>query len=190
MGFFSKEKEKVPELPVLPNPPVIPQVPKKETKELPELPHTNFGENLNQKMVKSAINDSSMDENIEQLPKNFKLGEKEVDLIPVVPQEPIISKEEITPMIHEKKTLELPADVEVKHLTEKSEPIFVRIDKFQQADKDFTEIKRMVKDIGETQKKIKDIKIKEDAEISGWSHEIEKVKARLEEIDSDIFGRL
>ncbi len=208
MGFF-KKKEEVPELPQLPDyPPVYEDSskPSKSRKSLPELPKSDFGEGLSQEMVKSEINNTHTNQNVEQLPRNFKLNspeypghsKEEGDLIPSLPknkkQTPLTREipMEMSPELPEihRRSLELPSNAEIRPLTKDTDPIFVRIDKFQDAQKKFNEIKKAVKEIGETQKKIRDAKVKEDIEIDAWVQEIDKVKARLGEIDKDIFDKL
>ena len=71
-----------------------------------------------------------------------------------------------------------------------NDPIFVRIDKFQAAQKSFEEIKSKVTEVELVLKKIKDVKSKEEEELKGWTEDIENLKNRLMEIDSDIFSHL
>jgi hypothetical protein len=172
MGWFNN-KEKVPNLPHaagIPNPPL-------EKSPLPELP--SFGnhpinEQLNNEVIKSAVQDSSGENEVqvEELPQNFHFPE---------------------PQTEERKTLEVSQALQPHTsppATKQSEPIFVRIDKFQEAKKDFEEIKRKLKEIDSVLKRVKEIKAKEDAEIGGWSDELEKVKSRISEIDESFFNRM
>jgi len=69
-------------------------------------------------------------------------------------------------------------------------PIFVRIDKFQAAQKNFDSIKEKVKEIESLLKKINDVKSREEDELNAWSKEVEGLKAKLSEIDSEIFDQL
>jgi len=39
-------------------------------------------------------------------------------------------------------------------------------------------------------KKIKDVKSQEETEIKGWTEDVEKIKARLSEIDTGIFDQI
>jgi hypothetical protein len=92
---------------------------------------------------------------------------------------------------HKKRTLELSPSISAQpKFTKQEEPIFVRIDKFQEAQKDFKYIKVKIKEIESVLKKVKTIKEKEEAEISSWSQDLEKLKARLAEIDANIFDKL
>jgi len=99
-------------------------------------------------------------------------------------------------MEHEpKRTLELPPNHSedlIKHSAnaKEIEPIFVRIDKFQNSQRQFEDIKKDVNDIEKTLRKVKEAKVKEDTEISNWTNDLEKIKARLSEIDSDIFDQV
>jgi tetrahydromethanopterin S-methyltransferase subunit G len=89
-----------------------------------------------------------------------------------------------------KRTLELNATTLNKPITKQVEPIFVRIDKFQSAQKNFEHIKEKVKEIESVLGKIKSVRSKEEDELSGWADDIEKIKARLSEVDSDIFDQI
>ena len=202
MGLFSK-KDKVPEippapkLPDFPNLPDLPEVEDKEVKELPRLPDTNFGETLNNEMVKSAVDDS------EKFGENLELRE---DRIPSPPQLqfhkspsslrnkfPHPEKNEHFELHepHKKRTLELSPQTKIEEpSTKPNEPIFVRIDKFQQAQKDFNDIKKKVKDIELTLKKFKEVKFQEDTEVVSWTQNLEKIKARLENIERQIFSKI
>jgi hypothetical protein len=75
--------------------------------------------------------------------------------------------------------------------TEQSnEPIFVRIDKFQAAQKNFDHIKEKITEIEEVLKGIKEIKAREEAELKGWTEDVEQIKTRLTEIDNGIFEQI
>ena len=71
-----------------------------------------------------------------------------------------------------------------------NEPIFIRIDKFQSAHKNFGEIKDKVEEIESVLKKIKDVRLHEETELKGWTEDIKKVKSRLAEIDTNIFDQI
>jgi hypothetical protein len=168
MGWFNK-KEKVPELPPAPGLPSLPNMaPKAELPELPSFPNSPSSEQINNEVIKSAVQDSSGENEVpvEELPQDFHFPE---------------------PQFNEKKTIELSA---MQPAPKTTEPIFVRIDKFHEARKDFEEIKRKLKEIDSVLKRVKDIKAKEDAEILGWSGEIEKVKTRISGIDESFFNKM
>jgi hypothetical protein len=180
MGWFNK-KEKVPEIPPASRIPELPPLPETTEKhqDLPELPsfnNVNAGEQFNNAIIKSAVQDSSEEKevSVEELPQNFNF--------------PVPDEDDSATQV--KKTLELSSPPTDKPISRQNEPIFVRIDKFQDAKKDFEEIKRKMKDIETILRKVKEVKTKEDAEITGWTDELEKVKARLSEIDENFFNKM
>lgn len=184
MGFFSK-REVVPEIPPAPKLPELRSPPKLEGKPQ-ELhpPHKNLGQNLNQEMVKSAVDGPVKEREVKHLPQTHAPAPQEKGMIPSRKLPPIPHKE----LVHEKRTLEL--SPEIKPTTRKSETIFVRIDKFQTAKKDFIEVKEKIKEIESTLHKVNESRIKEEAEISEWMRDLERIKARLSEIDSKIFDKI
>ncbi|MFZ5955734.1 MAG: hypothetical protein ACOYT4_04885 [Nanoarchaeota archaeon] len=188
MGWFDK-KEKIPELPritKLPELPDLPEPPKMNANNLPSLPRNSTGENLNQELVKSAVYDSGENEvNVEELPRDFNFQNFE-EKIPAIPDQRINNN------YSPSKPLEI-RQIEVKPLKPSltaNEPIFVRMDKFSLAKKNFEEINKKVKEIENVLKKVKELKIKEDAEILEWTEDIEKIKSRLSEVDSNIFANI
>jgi len=242
MGLFNKH-DKVPKIPQALRLPELPKnLQNRNNNQLPTLPNTNFGENLNQEMVKSAVTDTSEEKqgNMESLPQNFKYQPQNQnsgqipspqEMPPQAPQEipsqnpvleapqnpvpqppipenpqPSIPKapqpqmqEHKKPEMHqsimeneEKRTLELAPNNPRLYPTnaKEIEPIFVRIDKFQDSQKKFEDVKKDVNEIEKVLRKVKEAKIKEDTEISEWSNDLEKIKARLAEIDSNIFDQV
>lgn len=199
MGLFSK-KEDVPEIPPAPTIPELPkregQPEKKDLPELPSFPSTPQTENLNQSIVKSAVIDApSEDEEINvEIPSGLDIKE-ESSIAPMIPPRPQVR--EPTPQMSSlpsissiPRPLGLNANIPNKPITSHAEPIFVRIDKFQSAQKNFEGIKEKVKEIESIISKIKDVKSNEETELKGWTEDVEKIKVRLAEIDSDIFNQI
>ncbi len=196
MGLFKKKKEeteeaipKLPELPKLPKSelPVLPSeylpdvpagLPQIETQPvpkeiqtlptLPDLPDSKNEKNFNQNMIKNEI------EKPERLPGFQKSN---------FPNPKINFKP--------KRTLELsPPIIRTPKLTKKAEPIFVRLDKFQTTIEIFEEIKTKIQEIDNFLKKTKEIKTKEEQELSEWEREIQIIKSRIDLIDKNIFNKL
>ena len=169
MGLFTK-KEKIPELPSSRELPALP-IPPEElmTHELPTFP-SDIHDNINQELVKSAVYnpEGEKEVDIEELPRDFSFGQQETGIPPLPLQ---MSREMLR---------EMP----------KETGVFVRIDKFQKAQKDFEQIKKKIKEIESVLGKIKDVKSKEDDEISSWSRDLEMIKSRLEEINENIFNKI
>lgn len=100
-----------------------------------------------------------------------------------------IPKKTITE-IPRKNTFNLNTVSDNNPIPKRVEPIFVRIDKFQVAQKNFEQIKDRVKEMESVLEKIKEIKIKEETELKGWTEDVEKIKSQLSEIDSGIFDQI
>ena len=198
MGLFSK-KEEIPKIPSAPALPKLPKIAKEEEDkkslpELPSFPSNSKNENINQELVKSAVTDvpsPGEDEVNVKIPEGVQFREepKEELIIPPGPStgSPISNLPKVeTP----RKTLELTPSSPARLSSKEIEPIFVRIDKFQMAQKNFGQIKDKIKNIELVLRKIKDVKVQEEVELKGWTEDIEKIKSRLAEVDTDIFSQI
>src|SRR3989344_2892463 len=113
---------------------------------------------------------------------------EEVPEIPELPKGPIFFPEPPKKIeIKSVKNVPTQSKYEEQNL---NEPIFVRLDKFQDAQKNLENIKDKIAEIESTIKSIKDVKSKEDEEISKWIEDTENLKSLLAEIDEDIFGKI
>ena len=203
MGIFSS-KEKIPEIPPaprLPDIPELPRAPKSSVHELPTLPSNEFGKSLNQEMVKSAVSDPGKEEEVlPNLPQDH--FSKNHGMIPSLPRiqstaAEVHQEEHEDPFEPnnkpvERKTLEITPQTKTfeEPITKSTDPIFVKIANFQEAQGDFKDITKKINAIEKTLRKIQQEKVKEDKELGEWVEDIEKAKAKLSEIDSDIFNKL
>lgn len=87
-------------------------------------------------------------------------------------------------------TRELQASSPNFAVAKKSEPFFVRIDKFQDTKKNLTEIGRRLKDIETILGKINEAKAREDEEISSWKEEMKNIRSFLSTIDQSLFNKV
>jgi len=198
MGLFNKDED-VPEIPTAPILPKLTNSQNDEKKELPELPsfpQSTQNENLNQEIVKSAVADNTSPEEKKvdaNMQKSIYASEVQKEG-PIIPPKP--SEENIIPKLPSplsitdfpKKTLEMNPIEESP--TRSTEPIFIRIDKFQSAQRHFEQIKTKINEIEAIIGKIKETKSKEEVELKGWAEDVERIKLRLSEIDSDIFDQI
>jgi hypothetical protein len=112
--------------------------------------------------------------------------EEEIKALPLPPLPPIRSKE-----IKPEKTREVSQEFAVKnYMTRKAEPVFIRIDKFEESMKIFQDIRSQISEIERLIKDTKEIKSKEEQEIASWETEIQSVKNQVEKIDKEIFSRI
>jgi hypothetical protein len=211
MGWLNK-KEEVPEIAPAPT---LPELPKKEGEtakpnlpELPSFPHNPENENLNQEIVKSAVTDnlSPGEEEVNvEIPEGLHVTEEvpggsippKPSVASSIPEPPPVTPAPATPTPQpaipptpQKVALELNAAKEDKPITKPVEPIYIRIDKFQTAQKNFETVKEKITEIESLLQKVKDVKSQEETELNGWTEDIEKIKARLSEVDSEIFNQL
>jgi hypothetical protein len=202
MWFKKKESDRVsrtqipelPELPELPDLPELPQMPpaanqmqavnqvqkinterddfsviiKDELPVLPTFSNSDVSERISRNMIKSALS-------VEQ-PRQY------------IKETPQINKEEPRRFVEksERRTLEIPSRPAVKE----RQPVYVRIDKFQEAVRNLEEIKRKLMEIEDYLSKIKEIKTKEEHELGEWEKEILELKSKLELIDSGVFSKV
>lgn len=195
MGLFNKSEE-IPKIPTAPTLPKLPEIKKTEEAkkflpELPSFPSNSKNENFNQEMVKSAVTDMPSPGENEvhvEVPAGVQVVE-EPRRESIIPSKPSMSSP-IPELPKAPKTLEITPLSPVRNTPKEVEPIFVRIDKFQTAQKNFEQVKDKVKEIGLILKKIKDVKLQEEVELKGWTEEVEKIKSRLAEVDTDIFNQI
>jgi hypothetical protein len=80
--------------------------------------------------------------------------------------------------------------VERNYMTKKAEPIFIRIDKFEESMNIFKDIKTQVSEIESLIRTTKEIKAKEEEELTAWQTEIQGIKDQIEKVNQDIFSRI
>jgi hypothetical protein len=129
----------------------------------------------------------SQEEEEEEEPIEELEVEEELKAPPLPALPPIRSKE-----TKPERTREVsPEEFAVKnYMTRKAEPVFIRIDKFEESMKIFQDIRSQISEIEKLIKDTKEIKSKEEQEIASWETEIQSVKNQVEKIDKEIFSRI
>ncbi|HRZ85951.1 MAG TPA: hypothetical protein P5277_04195, partial [Candidatus Paceibacterota bacterium] len=69
----------------------------------------------------------------------------------------------------------------------KEEPIFIKLEKFENTISTFNEIKLRISEIETLLRTIKSIKQKEESELNEWENELEIIKSRLDQINQEMF---
>ena len=195
MGFFGKTKDKtknnkeksgLPDLPELPNinPPnkttsKIGEPPKNPS--LPSFPNSTLGEKINQNTVKDAV---THEETPSIPPINPRKGGMKPSIMAHPPAPP--KKIEGRSKVRSREMSWAPP----KETTKTSEPLFIKLDTFEKAISSFNEVKLRMGEIETLLRNIRETKTQEERELEDWEDEIEAVKARLEQIDQEIFERL
>jgi len=168
-----KESSDAPELPPLPDS-FKPEMPHfespQEKNELPTFPSSKTGDRISNEAAKHAIKDEKIVPS-----ENTKVRTKEIgDGFPNLPEEMETKNQ---PTMSQKST-------------QKQEPVFIRIDKYQESLKEFEKAKRKVLEVERDLKDVKELKKKEEKELENWEKEIGKIKSNLNNIDKVIFQQL
>ena len=219
MGFFKKKKESkepaqdIPKLPPLPEVPSdrgpanirdLENIQEQKPTILPNFPNSSLGEKINQDTIKQAINKEEPKAQIQQSALQPPLSQP-----PQFPAQPPIQKIEQPPKqtsqeiqepetagnkISEVHSIEMSnwenERNQIKPQIKNSEPLFIRLDKFEHAVSTFNEIKLRLSEIDSLLKNIKSIKLKEEQELNEWEKEMETIKSRLDQIDNEIFSKV
>tara|TARA_Y100000310_G_scaffold24080_1_gene23148 strand:+ start:903 stop:1409 length:507 start_codon:yes stop_codon:yes gene_type:complete len=161
---------------------------KKKEEEIPLLPELPSSESDLAQLTKDDLPDAPTTlpeietEALPELPE-----EQEEFPIPKTPPKPL--KQPELP-----RTIELGSDNQPttfrKSSTKESEPIYVRLDKFETTAQTFEEIKIKIQDIENLLKRTREIKQNEEQELIEWEREIQMIKTRIDLIDKNIFNKL
>lgn len=186
MGWFKKKtkEDKKKEVPTLLELPKLPEFPKLENEkvdltksklihQLPSFPTSSLGEKFSQNTIKDAITGK-------------KEGEEVFDADDFVPTEDEIQMMQRKPFTREATSSDFKTSKSVK----RKEPIFIRIDRFEECLQIFEKTKTKILEMESMLKEIKRIKEKEEKELEFWENEIKTIKKQIEKIDKDIFSKI
>lgn len=174
MGFFTNNKgadKKELNLPELPGSPRLPELPSLPQQNIPSFPN------------KAEYSPSSQ---IQTIPTNQQglqvMKNSAIDNNFIAPP----------PMNNERRTIEISDSPTLRMIprTISKEPLFIKIDRFQEAVKKFEEVKSKVTDIENALMKIKDMREKEDQELRSWEEEIKIMKEKVSNIDNSLFNKI
>lgn len=122
-----------------------------------------------------------------ELPGMSKLPE--LPSLPPLPQSAM--REDFRPMMPNRDFEIRKIDLESPKISARSnQPVFVKLDRFQDAVHKFEEVKTKVKDIENSLLKIKDIKMKEEVELRAWEQEVQMIKEKVSNIEGSLFSKL
>jgi excinuclease UvrABC ATPase subunit len=211
MGLFSRKEEKgkdaVPTLPELPPLPVLPDL-EGEQEELPKLPGSQKSDSKKEfspNDIKKAINGKKEEE--EEISEEDDFVEHKGQMIQESPRREFqyvqprnFTKErfseegeKVSDYGYSKKRTnkEVPEGFEeAERKVKESEPIFIRIDKFEESRKVLQRAKMQILEIENTLNRIKSIKQEEDRELESWEQEILNIKDRISHVEENLFSKL
>lgn len=205
MGLFnnkSREKEEIPSLPELP---ALPEFPKfREESRLPKLPtypNNTLGDKFSQSAIKDAVS-GKKEMDVEEadefaFPEEMQMMQKPLRT-QMAREMPFEKRAPMTKELYqeEHEEMEIPETKVPKPFEEaariviRTEPVFVRIDKFQESLKTFEEAKKKISDMEKLLKNINMVKEEEEKELNAWQNEIQMIKKKIEKVDQDIFSKI
>lgn len=197
MGLFKKDKKeaekkelpKLPELPELPSMnyekdydsstqfPSIDEFPhlmeKESLPQLPSFPNNSLGDKFSQNTIKEAVSGKKESE----MEDADEFEDEEPQMMQQPPEEPMLERiggrsSMITPRVA------------------RAEPIFIRLDKFEESMELFSKLKQEIRDIQELLDETKKLKDEEEKELEKWQKEMQEMKKQIEKIDSDLFSKI
>ncbi len=186
MGLFKKDKKEAirKELPSLPDLPKLPDFPGLENEDmqiskLPNFPYNSLGSKFSQNAIKEAV---TLEEEGDGLSNADEFASEDSDEMRMM-QEPLR-----TPFAEERENRFSQTKFSKKRNFE--EPIFIRIDRFEDALKIFNDTKDKLSEMETALEEIKRIREKEEGELHSWREEIKIMKEHIEKVDRDIFSKI
>lgn len=194
MGWFNKkEKESkeefIPSLPKLPKLPEIEQETKNRNQvyKLPRFPNNSIGEKFSQNTIKKAVNGKKEGGGVFEADE---FNEDEIRMMQKPLKKPSVKEFSLPEKrsFSQKETEDIPNQFETS--TKKAEPIFIRIDKFEESLNIFEKAKEKILEIEKTLKEVNEINKKEEKELDFWEGEMLKIKEHIQKIDKELFSKL
>ena len=196
MGLFKKkeaEKNQIPRLPELPKLPELPgfkssqiSSPPKSVSQLPSFPKSSLGEKFSQNTIKHAISGKKEGEEVFNADDFAEEDYNDMQMMPKPLNNLSFGEEQKigNPMRTRTKPFNQASSLE------KAEPIFIRIDKFEEALDVFKKVQGQISEIEKDLSHLKKIKEEETKELDSWEKEVQEIKSQVEKIDSEIFSKV
>ncbi len=194
MGLFNKDKKeekgnisKLPDLPRLPEIPGFDDL--KNLPQLPSFPRSSIGEKFSQNTIKDAF--AGLKEGEGSGEEDMEDGEEMIQPLKKNRTRELEDEDEYRQFQRfERRVLETPSLPSSGVSYKKTEPIFVRLDKFEESLKIFEKTREQISEIENILREINRIKEQEEKELQFWEQEIQNIKKQIEKVDKDIFSRL
>ena len=182
MGLFSRKKseeefEKLPELPQLP------QLPESINSQNLQSSQQESAKRWSMQAVKDAVGSSDVRDNEDN---NFdKLVSSGDEGVMGTPRVPFNIGQSTRQNMGQDINMGLKAQMPARR-----EPLFVRIDKFEAALRDFEDISIKIKRIEELITEIRELREKEDREFEEWEKDLQVMRSRMDDIDRTLFSQM
>jgi len=209
MGLFKKDKDKknkkevsgYPDNSGMPQLPELPELPKMNNNstekedsrgfslpQLPSFPNNSFGDKFSQSTIKEAVS-GGKEVDSEGGVEDF--GSEEIPMTQSPSEEMHKSIMTRTAPQNPPKVRAIEGSPQKVYSTQKKiEPVFIRLDKFEESLEIFEDAKDQISDIEKLLKEIKELKDKEEEELNSWENQIQNIKTQIEKVDQDIFSKI
>ncbi|MFA5992588.1 MAG: hypothetical protein WC796_02705 [Candidatus Pacearchaeota archaeon] len=208
--------QQVPQLPAVPEPPQeMQEVPMEEDFNIPELPappsmrsyslpsypNSGIGQRMSQEAVKGAVIQEEdlypgTPSYMPQIPRPNPMKTRTMEIdefkprsFPQRPMDMNMNKDVDLGLDNTEQlpTWVMPEPRQTQPRVKKTEPLFIKLDKFESTISTFNEVRLRVSEIESLLKNIRAIKAKEEKELNDWEKELEVIKSRLDQIDHEMF---
>ncbi|HKZ33918.1 MAG TPA: hypothetical protein VJ142_01615 [Candidatus Nanoarchaeia archaeon] len=187
MGLFGKkEKKSETEIPALPRLPRLPEFPDlgsmgdRTIHQLPSFPSNSIGKKFSRDSIKDAVSGGRGGE-------DFYADEFSGDEMRMM-REPLRK-----PFAEEMEDVEERPESTGRlrgSFRQEAEPVFVRIDRFEEGLKLFEGIKNQLSEIEGVLAETRKLKEREEAELHSWENELKRMKMEIEKMGRDIFSKV
>lgn len=160
-----------------------------EKHALPSFPDAPNIKGFSQAAIKDAVGtgkEEPLFPKIQSVPMTIP---KAPALLPRAPEAPVPSKNFKTLEMEEWNPEKIPQIPKATIPLQKGSNIYVRLDKFHTAKRSLEDIKSKVEEVETLLNKIREIKMREEQELSGWEKDIFSIKSRLQDVTDNIFER-
>jgi hypothetical protein len=151
---------------------------------LPAFPDSPTQRGFSQTAIKEAITqDQIPEEEPEQHfpPAAAAIRTTELDSMSAMPAPRKFTLEE-PPMPPAERTFTPP-----RRPAQKPNETFVKIERFNSAHKSLTSIRKKIDELDSSLRKIREVKLREEQELSSWEKEVASLKSRLQEVNDSLF---
>lgn len=192
MALFKKKKEEmraIDEIPSLPELPRLPELPdlssdnlRFKPNALPRFPPSTFGNKFSQDTIKDAVSGGK------ERDEEFANESEEIQTMPKLPEGPLTREfDEEEPFEREMSRV---SNRPLSDYRQKAEPMFVRLDKFEESLESFEKIKKQFAGVESLLEDIKRVREDEGKELGEWQSRLQTMKNQIDKIDRDIFSKI
>lgn len=150
-----------------------------ESHGLPAFPDSPMQRGFSQSAIKEAIVQEQIPEEHEEtpfVPSTIKTTELDSAPMPVQKQKFVLEEPPA------ERTYAPP-----KKPAQKPNETFVKVERFNAAHRSLTTIRKKIDELDNSLRKIREVKLREEQELSSWEKEVTSLKSRLQEVNDSLF---